>query len=139
MRKCGFDNGGKCQLLNVETTNNCHCPYYRTEIQLCDFCGKPILSGGVFENGKLFCDECGRLLGTCHTCRVGKECAFETDPSPVPKVIQQTVNQGNIRASMPVKNPSRIAITCKNGCACYDEENGCLREISNCCGKWEMG
>ena len=137
MKKCTFDNGGKCQLLNTDTKDNCHCPYYTIELQLCDFCGQPILRGGIFDNGKLYCQKCGEHLGKCPTCRHGENCFFETDPSPVPKVIQQTVMKGNMRASIPVKNPSRIAITCKNGCTCYNEENGCLREFNACVG-WEI-
>ena len=137
MRKCTFDNGGKCQLLNTDAIENCRCPYYRVELQLCDYCGQPILKGGVYENGKLYCDKCGHNLGTCQTCVSAQTCTFETDPSPVPKVIQQTVMKGNMRASMPVKNPSRIDITCKKGCACWNEEFGCLREVSGSCTAWQ--
>lgn len=137
MQKCGLNENGKCLLLKVDMAENCHCPYYMIYVEHCDICGKVILEGGVFYNDKLYCADCGHKLGYCTTCRHLPNCAFETDPSPVPKVIQQTVRQGNVMASMPVKNPNRTEITCKKGCCCWDDENGCLREF-NTCVKWKM-
>lgn len=137
MPRCVFGNDGNCKLLNKPVDKNCHCPYFATQELSCDFCGKLILSGGVYENGKIFCDDCGHQLGNCVTCRQHSICTFETDPSPVPKVIQQTVRKGNMTSSFPVKNPNRVEITCKKGCACWDEQNGCLREFYSC-GKWEL-
>lgn len=137
MLKCAFDNDGICKLLNKPTVQKCQCPYYATQEIDCDFCGRPILSGGVYENGKVFCNDCGHQLGNCVTCRQRVICTFETDPSPVPKVIQQTVRNGNMTSSFAVKNPNRIEITCKKDCGCWDEENGCLREF-NACNSWKL-
>lgn len=137
MPRCVFGNDGNCKLLNKPVDKNCRCPYFSTQELSCDLCGKLILSGGVYENGKIFCDDCGHQLGNCVTCRQRSICTFETDPSPVPKVIQQTVRNGNMTSSFAVRNPNRVEITCKKGCVCWDEENGCLREF-NSCGKWNL-
>ena len=69
MPRCIFGNDGNCKLLNKPIDKNCHCPYFATQEISCDFCGKLILSGGVYENGKIFCDDCGHQLGNCVTCR----------------------------------------------------------------------
>ncbi len=137
MLSCAFGSDGKCKLLNKPVDKKCRCPYYTTQEIDCDFCGKPILSGGVYENGRIYCDKCGHKLGYCTTCRHASICSFESDPSPVLKTIQQSVKRGNMMASMSVKNPSRIEITCKKGCSCWNDEFGCLREISRSCDAWE--
>ena len=137
MFKCGFDNEGICKVLNVKTIKNCHCPFYKETIDTCALCGKPIVEAGIIDGGELYCVKCGMLLGTCDTCRHMPVCTFVTDPSPVPKVIQQSVKQGNMIASMPVKNPNRIEITCKKGCECWNDEYGCMREVLRYCDAWE--
>lgn len=137
MLKCAFGSDGVCKLLNKPVVDKCHCPYYTTNEINCDLCGQPILSGGIYDNGKIYCAKCGPQLGHCATCRHRTICTFETDPSPVPKMIQQTVRQGNMMSSFPVKNPNRIEITCKKGCGCWNEEFGCLREFM-ACDKWEI-
>lgn len=136
MLKCGLNENGKCLLLKTDMAENCHCPYYKTHFDSCEICGNIILEGGVFDNGKLYCNNCGHELGYCSTCRHVQICTFETDPSPVPKTINQSVRQGNIMSSFTAKNPSRIEITCKKGCGCWSDDFGCLREI-NSCDKWE--
>ena len=134
---CVFNQNGVCARLNMPTEKNCKCPLYMSSYDTCAFCGQPILDGGVYDTvtNELFCKKCGHQLGTCATCLTARECRFETDPSPVPKVVQQTVRRGNMTSSFPVKNPSRIEITCQNGCPCFDAEKGCLREFSTC-GNW---
>ena len=136
MLKCGLNENGICLLLNTQMTENCRCPYYRTNVEHCDICGQVILEGGVFDNGKIYCNDCGHQLGHCTTCRHIKICVFETDPSPVPKFINQAVKRGNVMSSFTVPNPSRAEITCKKGCRCWSEDFGCLRGVNNC-DKWE--
>ena len=137
--KCAFNQNNICQRLNMATDENCKCPLYMRSYDTCACCDQPILDGGVFDNvtKRLFCSKCGQQLGMCVTCKRRNECKFETDPNTVPKMIHQTVRQGNIMSSFPVKNPNRIAITCKTGCECWSEEFGCLREFSSC-ESWEL-
>ena len=121
---CIFNQNGNCARLNMPTEKGCKCPLYMSHYDVCAFCGQPILEPGVIdsESGLLFCKNCGHKLGTCATCLT----------SPVPKMVQQTVRQGNMVSSFPAKNPNRIEITCKKGCRCFDDEKGCLREFSTC-------
>ena len=63
-------------------------------------------------------------------------CSFENDPSPLPKIVQKQVRQGNMTAITQVRNPERIEITCKKDCPCYDPEFECLRQFGTC-GKCE--
>lgn len=137
--KCIFDQNGTCARLNMPVVKNCKCPMYATSYEVCGFCGQPIFQGGIIDSvsGMLFCDKCGHQLNKCPTCETAQTCAFETDPSPVPKMVQQTVRQGNMISSFPVKNPKRAEITCKNGCKCFDTEKGCLREFSTC-ANWKL-
>ena len=76
------------------------------------------------------CNEHVTLLRTCHTCGKAVQCAFEQDPSPLPKQVAQVQQQGNMRMQTIVRNPEREAITCKVGCPCYHEEFGCWRNIN---------
>lgn len=64
-----------------------------------------------------------------------EECEFETNPSTIPKVVQQRIQQGPMTSIVQVKNPTRVEMFCKN-CKCFDEEFGCLKENS-CCGDWQ--
>ena len=137
--KCIFNQNGNCARLNMPTEKDCKCPLYKSSYDNCACCGQPILQGGIFDidSQMLFCNNCGHQLSQCQTCVTVTTCLFETDPSPVPKVVQQTVRQGNMTSSFPVKNPNRIAITCQKGCRCFDPEKGCLREFSTC-GNWTL-
>lgn len=134
---CVFNQNRICQRLNLPTEKKCRCPLYKTSYEVCAVCGQPILEGGVMEEDKVFCNNCGHQLGKCATCVNSAQCAFETDPSPVPKVIQRTVRQGNMASTFPARNPSRVEITCKKGCCCFDEEKGCMREFSFC-DRWKL-
>lgn len=102
---------------------------------LCDFCGQPatIIDAETFT---LFCDRCFSVTKTCGACIKSIQCDFETNPSPLPKQVQKTIRQGNMVMQTVVKNPDRVAITCKNGCPCFHEDFGCLRE-NGTCGNYE--
>lgn len=136
---CVFNKDNFCQRLNLPTEPDCKCPLYKNSYETCDMCGQPVLEKGVHDlKYKMFlCQECAHKFWTCETCLTVNTCSFLTDPDPSPQTVQQTVRQGNMTATMPVKNPSRIAITCKKGCPCFDEENGCLRDY-NGCGSWQF-
>jgi hypothetical protein len=136
---CVFNQNNHCVRLDLPTDEKCKCPLYMPSYETCDMCGQPVLAKGVHDlDYKMFlCQDCAHKIRTCETCLTVSQCAFQTDPSPVPQTIQQTVRQGNMTATMPVKNPSRIEITCKKGCPCFDTENGCLRDYGSC-GRWQF-
>lgn len=136
---CVFNKNNYCVRLNMPTEPDCKYPLYKDSYETCDLCGQPVLEKGVHDlDYKMYlCQDCAHKIGTCELCKTASSCAFQTDPDPTPQMVQQTVRQGNMTATMPVKNPSRIAITCKKGCPCFDEKNGCLREF-NSCTKWQF-
>ena len=84
-----------------------------------------------------YCKECVAAFSTCETCKHATECDFETNPSSLPKVVQKQIRQGNMMTVTQIKNPDRIEITCKNGCLCYDTENGCRKQFNLKCDKYE--
>lgn len=107
----------------------------------CELCGNlflPVAMVADMTEGELHlvCPQCYNYLTTCHTCRKAKDCKFETDPSPIQKIIQRTYRQGPMTSVVQEKNPERIAITCQKGCDCYEPEKGCLREIIGWCDKY---
>lgn len=96
----------------------------------CTQCGKPILGKEVFISADLkaiFCKRCISLLGSCYTCEKAAQCAFEQDPSPLPKQVAQVIQQGNVTMQTIIRNPEREKITCQAGCPCWHEEWGCGR------------
>ena len=95
----------------------------------CEICGNQIVNY-IYDSGKIICGNCYEKLNTCLGCRHGQHCQFEENPSPIPKVVMQTIRQGNSIMQMQVKNPERIKICCE-GCACFEKE-GCKRLFSIC-------
>lgn len=122
--------------------NEDFCSKHCNEIPVCAICGQEMLKENSildFKNGEYFrtvCQKCSELLSTCALCRNGQKCAYDDDPSPIPKLIQKQVRQGPMISVTQEINPERVAITCAKGCTCYDPENGCLRQY-NTCGKCE--
>lgn len=135
-------NGGICPVFNrAPATDDTGCPMFTLELVNCSICGALINPNYAIleldDNNKVSftCGNCQKQWGTCATCIHSSTCAFETDPSPIPKMIQQEFRQGNMRTIQTVANPSRIDITCKNGCPCFDPELGCLKQ-NNLCNNW---
>ena len=114
------------------------CSKHTTELVTCELCGgqipknQSIISVVKDKPNRLVCERCSQLYGTCHLCKNSALCSFENDPSPLPKIIQKQVRQGNMTAITQVRNPERIEITCKKGCPCYDSEFECLRQFGTC-------
>ena len=133
----------KCRLFGhqVEPTAD-FCSRHGTPIISCGLCGSMLLASQAVVNTKgadditLICRQCSSLYGTCALCKHGNSCSFETDPSPLPKVVQRKIQQGNATMVTQIKNPERIEITCKQNCPCYDQELECLKQYNNC-GKYE--
>ena len=97
----------------------------------CDVCNTPIINPIVdITLNKILCERCYVALGTCAGCANGSTCLFETDPSPLPKVVTQTIRQGNMVGQIQVKNPERIKVCCE-GCHCFID-NECYRTYQYC-------
>lgn len=131
--------GGVCPVFKAaRATTDPGCLYHTTELHLCALCGNHMPKEDQLidvtnpENIIVYCRGCKQHINHCPTCVNSKECRFETDPSPLPKIIQKEIRQGNMVQIMTVKNPSRIDITCKKGCPCFSEEFGCLRQFNSC-------
>lgn len=102
-------------------------------------CAKPcpndamiLVKSSETEDYTLVCPLYYQYKGTCAICANSLTCAFETDPSPLPKAIIQETRQGNMTMQMQVRNPERIKITCAQGCKCYSADGFCERESNTC-------
>lgn len=126
-----------CRLYKVKMDpNEDFCGRHTKDVYTCEVCGAITLQPvyDLEEGGSchLLCMNCATQRNTCLFCKNNTECAFETDPSPLPKVIMKTIQQSNMVMQQQVLNPDRIEITCKKNCKCFDAENGCLRQNNSC-------
>ena len=97
----------------------------------CDYCGRPA-STVVDTEDNCSCVNCYKQFYTCAMCENASKCEFETNPSPLPKVVQQTVRQGPMIMTTQVKNPERIREFC-HICQCWNtSEQFCGREDNWC-------
>ena len=104
-------------------------------IMQCETCGRPTEHQFLCPDGDswhILCGNCVSQLNTCTFCKKVNICAFETDPSPVPKMVQQQIRQGPMISVTTVKNPERVKITCEKGCNCFNAEFGCMRQFHYC-------
>ena len=110
------------------------------ELTTCCICGEPVLNINLLldvqEDGTIryMHTACGHSLNTCGACQYRSNCEFETNPDPMPKVVMQTIRQGNMVMQTQIRNPDRIRKFCHE-CPCFDPENECLKQF-NCCGKY---
>lgn len=98
----------------------------------CGMCGTPISAQNSIydlELEKIYCHKCFPFIRTCHNCKDGNVCDFQTNPSPLPKQVQSTRRMGNMVTTSTISNPDRVKITCENGCPCYSAELGCAKEF----------
>lgn len=97
----------------------------------CNYCGQAPVKV-INENCTGACERCASLFGTCSMCLNGVNCEFETNPSPMPKQVMQTIRQGNMVMQTVVPNPERIKAFCTN-CSCYGiDPPMCLRQFGTC-------
>ena len=97
----------------------------------CDYCGS-LVPPFVINEDALVCMNCCKSFTTCRMCEKVYECPFETDPSPLPKVILQTMQQGPMTVQTQVRNPERVKQFCFP-CECFDKEDLiCRREDGWC-------
>ena len=142
---CGILNPRllKCQLFGHQVNPNADfCSKHTTKLMTCEVCGGSMPRANAIievrngESIRILCERCSSAMGTCQMCKHGSQCSFETDPSPLPKVVEKVFRQGQVTTVMQIRNPERIEITCKKNCPCYDPENECLKQF-NTCGKCE--
>lgn len=112
---------------------------------ICEVCGQPLqieIIDVTDDVPHYLCQNCAAQRHSCNFCTHGGECSFQTDPSPLPKVITQTTQNGNMIIQQQVLNPERVEITCKKFCDCFSPDFGCLRQF-NTCGNhaftWKVG
>lgn len=137
---------GACDLLKTAVAENeTACKRYTTTESLvtCELCGRQTLGGSevIFMEDRIHvtCADCANKTGTCRTCINVKECKFETDPSPIPQIVQKQIRQGPMVQIVQIMNPDRVAITCKMGCDCWDAESEtCYKQTCGTCGKYKI-
>lgn len=116
------------------------CPQFidADHLAVCASCGVtgPESAFIYLTDKKVFvCPQCQAALGTCEGCGEARFCEYETNASPLPKLIPRQVRQGNMIMTTQVRNPEREKITCQAGCKCYNIDWGCLR-ADGCCGNY---
>ena len=138
-------NPQQCPLIgyNYAEGEKQSCPYHTTEIVYCARCGNIIPKRNYmlthYSDGtwKPTCESCLKLSGTCGGCSKSSTCDFETNPSPIPKAVQKSFQQGNQIIVTTVKNDERVNETCAKNCECFDHETRtCCREY-NCCKNYK--
>lgn len=136
---CGFadlrQNGCRLLKIRIDPTKD-FCSKHSENSIFCEYCNKPLVTKlhviPTKSVNHVLCPECSSLINTCQFCKSGNKCDFETNPSNIPKIINQKTRQGNMVMTTQVRNPARVDITCKAGCKCYSEEYGCCKEFNNC-------
>lgn len=91
----------------------------------CETCGRPTDQQILCPDGDIWhilCPNCASQLNSCSFCKKVNTCLFETDPSPLPKMIQKQIRQESIIQIATIKNPDLEKITCQNGCFYYSDE-----------------
>ena len=145
-RSCSFFDGSQnaCLYLNIRVDPNSYfCANHdeRIDCGTCVICGKPMTNMNcvrdVLPDGdyRLIHYACAKKLNTCSTCVHGQICEFNTNPDPMPKVVVETVRQGNMVIQQQVRNPSRVEKFCA-ACPCFNHDFGCFKENNCCDGKW---
>lgn len=111
------------------------CNSFSDTKYICEVCHNPIFHKQMIidDKGNTYCDKCFAKLSTCANCEQNVNCAFDASPD-TPKMIQKREIVGNMQAVTNVRNPDIVEKTCKKGCSCFNEENGCMRDF-NCCDK----
>lgn len=133
---CALYRQNKCILNNRPRDKEDFCPDFRKYLNICDCCGEEHIQSFLYswdnENYIKLCGGCFQAASTCAVCVNRPTCAFEQDPSPIPKQIMKNIRQGNMMIQTTVKNPERIEKFCTN-CQCFNiEENVCNKEFNYC-------
>ena len=140
-------NGGVCPVFQKPMEwDESGCPIFQTDVTLCELCGQPVIPTAnailyLTEGGyHSLCGGCSKKISTCVGCQKSASCAFENDPSPIPKYIQRQFQQGKQVVIATVKNEERVKMFCEGKCQCFEEINKkCCREENWCANylcKW---
>lgn len=135
--------GGICPLFNSQMKDNeTGCPMFTTHVEYCDICGRATAKGAVIDtcdsDMHILCNNCA-TTPLCGTCIRINECAFRTDQScPEPPMVNVQQRQGNMVLQTQIRNPKRIDATCKQGCPCWSDEFGCIKEHQCGCDKYKI-
>lgn len=133
---CALYRQNVCALNGQQRNKDDYCPDFKKYLNICDCCGKEHLQSYLCswnnENYITLCGTCFQAASTCDLCVNESTCAFEQDPSPIPKQIMKNIRQGNMMMQTSVKNPERVDKFCTN-CHCFNvEENTCNKEFGHC-------
>lgn len=126
-KDCVYYMSGKCGL-NGEAAPIDACNKFYNERYECAICHKPIYHEQVIYDDALkqsICPSCLDHLSSCSFCAHADTCAYEQDPSPLPKVIQRKTPFGITQS----RNPEREQALCTK-CSCWN--NGCSRQGEPC-------
>ena len=142
-KECAYFDDMRCKISGQPAiSHNIACASFSSQRYECDICHRQIHHTEVIydsKSNKIICSDCGNRLSTCDNCHNGNICVFETDPSPLPKQIQKQIRQGNMFGQTIIKNPDRIAITCKKNCPCWDTETEiCNKQLRYCANIQEV-
>ena len=143
------ETGRVCNRTRSAVKDTDFCSHHAKELWKCDCCGNqfwstPYIIMNATEDGVVdsidacICPQCNHNLYTCRTCQNMDKCKFESDPSPLPKVVQKTIQDGFITTVTQVMNPERIAITCEKGCPCWSQNFGCSKQNHGTCQQYHM-
>lgn len=139
-KTCGLQTNSRCLLTQMQIDpDKDYCSKHIQNPNVCEACGSIMLTPTFVEKDgtwKMYCGKCLSAFSTCVNCRSSSQCSFETDPSPLPKMVQQTIQQGPMTTVMTIKNPKRTEITCFK-CKCFDKENNDCSRNFNFCGNLE--
>lgn len=113
-----------------------YCSEHTNELLICDICHLPMLPTGCFiqDSTHIYCEKCNQYLNSCQVCDKFQICPFETDPNPIPKVVVNTKQQGNMRMQVQERNVEREKMFCYE-CCCWNEEYGCMKMFNIGCNK----
>ena len=128
-------DGFHCDLTNWEIKPlEDSCFRHTRSFTSCELCNMPITGKKYLEfindEYHVLCASCSSKMYTCQLCGEGQQCLFLTDPSPIPKTIMKTIQQGNMVMQTQVRNPEREKITCTK-CICWIESE-CQKENGRC-------
>ena len=133
---------GMCPVFNVNMEGENGCPYFTTELKLCEICGSIVPKGGYIQEDEgifhLMCGDCA-TGHPCKTCTELTFCRFQNDQAcQEPPYVMVQQRQGNMIVQTQTINPKRIQATCAQGCPCYSEEHHCLREFGCGCSNLKI-
>ena len=134
---CIYVERASCECARLQTKVDLQadiCPFYSNVPYICAVCNRIGSAEDIFidsKTNKYLCGDCLAAASTCKLCANATSCDFESNPSPLPKVVMQNIRQGNMMIQTQVRNPERVKITCANGCICY-QNSVCMRQMGSC-------